>query len=292
MKKQQLKRSIVVSSFFVCLAIIACNKSGSLETATTGTQNVSLSLTDGPGLYDSVFIEIKDVKVLLDTSSNTRKNDNCDYDRMGDFAHHKPDSSFIWQDLNVAAGVYNLLSLRNGVDTVLASGTIKAGSIRLIRIDLGANNYFVKDSVKYPLNIPPNAPSYILVKLMGNEFGRFGSTSRLWLDFDIQRSIVQLRDYKFYLTPYIRAFLVTQTGTVTGTITPKDALPAIISVYSNTDTLYAITNRDGFFKIRGLKDGNYTIFVNPSNGYKTATLSNQAIINASTDNVGTITLKK
>lgn len=292
MKKQHLKIGAIVCAFFSTIAVISCNKSSSLDSTSPGTQNVSMSLTDGPGLFDHVYIDIKDVKVLVDTSTNTRKHDNCDFDRMGDRDHNKPDSSFIWENLNVAAGVYDLLSLKNGVDTVLASGNIKAGSIRLIRIDLGTRNYLVKDSITYPLNLAPNLPSYILIKLMGNEFGRFGNTNRLWLDFDVQRSIVQLRAGAFYLNPFIRAFLVTLTGTITGTVAPKDASPAIISVYNNADTLYGITNKDGFFKIRGLKDGTYNVLINPSNGYKPLLLSNKTIQNAGTENIGTVTVTK
>jgi len=293
MKKQHLKIGAIVFAFFTSIAIISCNKSSSLDSGTPGTQNVSLSLTDGPGLFDHVYIDIKDVKVLLDTTKHTELHDSCNFDRLGDRDHVKPDSGFIWQDLNVKAGVYDVLSLRNGLDTVLASGNIKAGSIRLIRIDLGTNNSLVKDSITYPLNLYANLPSYILIKLKGNEFERYnGSSYRLWLDFDVQRSIIQIRAGAFYLSPFITAFLVTQTGIITGTVAPRDASPAIISVYNSTDTLYGITNKDGFFKIRGLKDGTYNVYINPSNGYKPTLLTNKTIKNAGTENVGTVTLTK
>ncbi|MFM9568642.1 hypothetical protein, partial [Streptomyces turgidiscabies] len=59
------------------------------------------------------------------------------------------------------SGVYYILSLRNGVDTLLASKTVVKGSIRLIRIDIGTNNSLVKDSVVYPVNLPSNFPGYI-----------------------------------------------------------------------------------------------------------------------------------
>jgi hypothetical protein len=293
MKKYQSKLGVVAIALFAACCIISCSKNSSLETTgIASTQSVSLLLTDGPGLFDKVYLDIKDVKVLLDTTSHTEKHDSCDFDRMGDRDHHQPDSGFVWQDLNVKTGVYDILSLRNGIDTVLASGTIKAGSIRVIRIDLGTRNSLVKDSVTYPLNLLPNAPSYIIIKLKGNEFERTGTANRLWLDFDVQRSIVQIRAGQFYLSPFITAFLATQSGTITGMVQPSASLPAIVSVFSATDTLYAITNRDGFFKVRGLKDGTYSVYVNPSNIYKPTLLTNKTIKNASTENVGTITLVK
>ncbi|WP_204326507.1 hypothetical protein, partial [Stenotrophomonas maltophilia] len=69
-----------------------------------------------------------------------------DWDRAGSTPSHG-DSSLVWEDLNVKSGVYDILSLRNGVDTLLASKTVVKGSIRLIRIDIGTNNSLVKDSV-------------------------------------------------------------------------------------------------------------------------------------------------
>ena len=63
------------------------------------------------------------------------------------------DTSVIWQDLQIRPGVYDLLTLRNGTDTLLASGTIPEGKIKRIKITLGTNNSLVKDSVSYPLNL-------------------------------------------------------------------------------------------------------------------------------------------
>jgi len=292
MKKQQTITGVAALAIITSIFFIACSKSSSVETQ-SGTQNVSLLMTDGPGLFDKVYLDIKDVKVLVDTSTNTRAHDSCNWDRLGDREHHKPDSSFVWQDLSVKAGVYDLLSLKNGVDTVLASANIKAGSIRLIRIDLGTNNSLVKDSVTYSLNLLPNAPSYIIVKLQGNEFEKFNSASyRLWLDFDVQRSIVRLNNNTFYLSPFIKAFIVSKTGTIAGNLQPKDAAPAVITIYNSTDTAYGITNRDGMFKIRGLKDGKYSVYFNASNSYKDTTITNVTISNAGAVNLGTLTLHK
>ncbi|MDE3236543.1 MAG: DUF4382 domain-containing protein [Bacteroidota bacterium] len=292
MKSKHLLSGIAFMAFASSVFLIACNKSSSAENP-SGSQNVSLYMTDGPGLFDNVYLDIKDVKVLVDTSSNTRVHDSCDYDRMGDREHHQPDSFFVWQDLNVKAGVYDLLQLRNGTDTLLAAANIKAGTIRMIRIDLGTNNSLVKDSVSYPLNLLPNAPSYVIIKLRGDEWEHHAPNSyRLWLDFDVQRSVIKLMDNKFYLRPFIKAFVVDKTGTVQGNVLPLDASPAIVTVYNSTDTAYGITSRGGMFKLRGLKDGTYNVFLNPSNGYKDTTITNVTISNASTVSLGSVTLHK
>ncbi len=291
MKNKHLLFSVAVVAISMSWLFTACNKSESASVP-SGQQSTTLYMTDAPGIFDKVFLDIKSVEVLVDTSKNTRSHDGCDWDGLGR-RDRQPDSAFVWQNLNATAGVYNLLQLKNGVDTLLASANIKAGSIRLIRIDLGTNNSLVKDSVTYPLNLVPGLPSYVLIKLTGNEWERTSNSSvRLWLDFDVQRSIVQLHAGAFYLSPVIHAFVVSKSGTVVGTVLPRDAWPEIVSLYNSTDTAYAITNRDGMFMIRGLKDGTYSAFFNASNGYKDTTITNITISNASKVSLGGITLHK
>ena len=188
------------------------------------------------------------------------------------------------------AGVYDLLQLRNGVDTLLATSNIAAGSVRLIRINLGTNNSVMKDSVTYPLQIPAGASTYILVKLMGNEWEHFAvNASRLWIDFDIMRSIVFYNN-AYYLFPFIRTFVVSNTGSIAGRILPEVAWPEAVSIYGSSDTAYALPNRDGNFKTRGLKDGTYSVHITAASGYRDTTITNVKISNASNVSIGTITL--
>jgi len=288
MKTKHTLLGLAIVAMGLAVALIGCSKSTSADVP-AGTQSVNFYLTDGPGLYDKVFVDIKSVKILVDTSSDTRKHDHYDWDANG--RGGALDSSLVWQDGNVAAGVYNLLALSNGVDTLLSSANIKAGSIRLIKIELGTNNSLVKDSVTYPLNLPPNANNYILVKLQGNELEHFANSSyRLWLDFDVARSIVNVNN-TFYLKPVIHFFVEAQTNSISGTVLPKDA-KAIISVYNSTDTAYAIPNGDGKFKVRGIPDGKYSVFINGSNGYVDTTINNVSVSGYSNTSIGTITLHK
>ncbi len=288
MKTKHTLLGLAIVAMGLAVAFTGCSKSTSADVP-AGTQNLSLYLTDGPGLYDKVFIDVKSVKVLVDTSSNTRLHDRYDWDANG--RGIRLDSSLVWQDGNVSAGVYNLLALSNGIDTVLSSANIKVGSIRLIKIELGTNNSLVKDSVTYPLNLPPNADNFILVKLLGNEFERFANSSyRLWLDFDVARSIININN-AFYLKPVIHFFIARQTNSISGNVAPRDAR-AIVSVYNNTDTAYAIPNGDGNFKVRGIPDGTYSVFVNGSNGYKDTTINNVSVSGYNNVSVGNITLHK
>lgn len=264
---------ILMAAFSSAAIFIACSKDKSNVSAVpAGQQRVSLYLSDDPALFDKVLIDIQSVKVLVDTSSADSL-DHRHHDRDCDDGR---DTSVIWQDLAIRPGVYDLLTLRNGADTLLAAGNIPQGKIKRIKITLGANNSLVKDSVSYPLHLM-RGDSVITLKLYGHEFDEYLTGQlQLWLDFNVGKSIIKVRNGEFYLKPFIRMFIMKATGTIEGKITPWDAY-AVVSVYNATDTAYAIPFRDGKFKVRGLAPGSYTVFVNASNGYQDTTITDVTV---------------
>lgn len=293
LKSKHMKKHIFAAAMVVVAASLlmtACNKSTSSEVNMRGKEQLSLYLTDGPGFFDNVYIDIRSVKVLVDTSSDTRRHDNDDWDRRGEDDRRK-DSSFVWEDLGIAPGVYDILKFRNGADTILANAGITKGSIRLIKIELGTNNSVVKDSVTYPLAVPPNDKGYVLIKLKGNECEEHApGKKRLWLDFDVSRSIVQDNN-RFILKPVFHFFVVNNSASVAGRVGPKEAYP-VLTLFNQTDTAYALPNKEGYFKMRGLKAGNYSLYVNASNGYIDTTINNISVKTTGETSVGIITLRK
>ena len=281
-----------IMAFAVSFLMTACNKSASVDsTVPAGQQHLSLYLTDGPGLFDKVLIDIRSVKVLVDTCADTRHHDNDDWDHHGE-DDRKKDSCFAWTNLNIKAGVYDILKLRNGADTLLAASGITKGAIRLIKIEVGTNNSLVKDSISYPVYLPANALNYILIKLKGDECHEYlPGKKQLWLDFDVTRSIIQERDNKFYLRPVFHFFTVNTTGSIAGRVGPNDG-SAVLTVYNAKDTAYALPNKEGYFRLRGLKNGTYSVFVNASNGYADTTISNVVVTAPKETSVGVITLHK
>jgi hypothetical protein len=265
------------------IIFFACSKEKSdCTTVPAGKQSLDLYLTDGPTDYfDKVLIDIKSVKVLVDTCDKTRSRRNWDSTKK----------CYIWDSLAIAPGVYDLLSLRNGVDTLLGNGLVTDGTIRKIVITLGTNNAVVKDSVNYPLNLLNNQ-STITIKLYGHEWDNYSSGRyRLWLDFDCGRSVIRLRSNQFVLAPFIRAFIIKESGSIKGVIKPADAKP-IISILSGADTAYAFPWVDGRFKVRGLDAGTYSVYVNAGNGYQDTTISNVSVALGKETDLGAITLHK
>lgn len=275
----------------VSLVAVACNKSTSVENG-PGIQEVNFMLTDGPGSYDNVFIDIKSLQIVIDTAKEgSRKRDTCNWDHIGSHRESRRDSGLVWTTIPIKAGVYDILKFRNGLDTLFASANVPKGSVRLVRIEFGNNNSVVKDSVSYPLNLSPNLPNFIVIKLKGNEFEEFASRRhRLWLDFDVSRSIVEANG-RFYLIPVMHTFVEKNTASVDGKVKPRDA-KAVITLFNNTDTAYALPNKEGEFKMRGLKDGTYKLFVKASNGYRDTTINNVVVVQPKTTSVGVIELKK
>src|SRR5438128_3563255 len=214
---------------FAAFFILSCTKDNSSSTSVPpGQQKVSLYLSDDPALFDQVLIDIQRVRVLVDTSTSDTVEHRWHHDWNCDDGK---DTSVVWQDLAIRPGVYDLLTLRNGTDTLLASGNIPQGKIKRIKITLGSQNSLVKDSVTYPLHLLPG-DSVITLKLTGNELDEYLSgQSRLWLDFNIGRFIFKVRKGEFYLRPYIKLFITKATGSIEGKVLPIDALP-VISVYN------------------------------------------------------------
>lgn len=293
MKRKQLMLMLAAFAVSLSVIIVSCSKDRTDGSTTPqNSQNVSLFLTDHPGMYDAVNLDITSVEVLVDTSANTRKHDDDDWDDIGHHGNKHHDSTLIWEDLGVSAGVYDVLSLRNGVDTLLAQSNIPKGAIRLIRINLGTTSTVTVDSVTYPLQIPPGADGFILVKLRGDEWEHFSDKHfRLWLDFDVQRSIVKINSTTYYLRPVVSFFVVKNTGSIMGVVLPPNA-KSVVTVFSSTDTAYAIPNFGGAFMVRGLPDGNYSAFVHSYNGYMDTTISNITVTNAAKVNVGVVLLHK
>ncbi len=283
------------------LILYACTKNNSAEPGEVpdGKQRVSIKLTDGPGLFDQVLIDIQKVEVLIDTCKSDDDDDDdrwddrdrCDWWEDRGRGRDKDDDCDIWDSLAVKPGVYDLLKLRNGVDTSLAAGVIAKGRIKGIRITIGPNSSLVKDSVSYPLR-SIGGQVKIMIKVRHHEWDEISPDNlQLWLDFDIQRSIIQVSRGKFILKPFIHVWTLKTTGSVSGRILPTDA-ESVVTVFNSLDSMHALPGRDGQFKIRGLKVGTYSLYVNAGNGYRDTTITNIKVERNKDTKVPTITLKK
>lgn len=275
---------VVATLFFI--AFVACKKGESVNNSET----LQVYLTDGPADYDAVNIDITAVEAKVD-SCVAHRGDDHHGDQDGDQDDHqrRHDDFGDWVSLSATPGIYDVLKLRNGIDTLLASGTVN-GTIRKIRITLGANNTVVKNGVTYPLVISNETANYLYVHLR-DEHRHHDSASRVgvWVDFDISRSIVEINGV-FYLKPSLRPFCDQNFAGLEGRVLPA-AADAIVKVYNSTDTAIAIPNPDGRFRVRGLPEGTYNVLFDGNNGYSDQTISNVVLQKGKSVHLNDVTLQ-
>ena len=205
---------------------------------------VEVWLTDAPGDYEEVNLEIEGVEIHASATDNGSG----------------------WKSLDVADRVINLLDLTNGKDTLLGSIEIPSGQISQIRLKLGHNNTVKVDGKVYDLNIPSGSQSGL--KLQVHERFVEGVTYKILLDFDVARSIILTGSNQYKLKPVIRTITEAQSGAIKGVVDPKESTPAIYAI-NGTDTLgTTYADETGKFLLRGIPAGTCEVHFIPNSDFK------------------------
>ena len=167
-----LKQSILLNAV-IALGFLFFNSCTKNNESTT----VHVRLTDNPYNAEEVNVDIKEVKIKFreDTTG--------------------------WMSFDTHAGIYNLLGLQNGVDTLLAIGTIPSNVVKEIRFILGTENSIKINGVLYPLTIPSGSESGLKIKIDKKLNGNLDS---LLIDFDAALSIVQEGNGDYHLKPVLK----------------------------------------------------------------------------------------
>lgn len=229
------------------------------DTATTSTLNVKM--TDAPGPYGAVNIDLQGVEV---TGTNN--------------------SAVL---LNAHPGIYNLLDLANGKDTLLGTGDLNVGSVEQIRLILGSNNTVVVNNVSYPLSTPSAEQSGL--KLQVHQTLEAGVTYRILLDFDANQSIVETGNNTYKLKPVIRTIDTAVSGSIRGMISPV-GLIATVTATSGTAVYSSVVDKNGNFLISGVPAGTYTVVVTPALPKLPVTVANVSVTTGVVASVGTINI--
>ncbi len=294
--KTSTKWLAAISGIVVLLFFFACNKnnsSGSNPNIPSGKSQVSIFMMDGPIQFSKVLIDIRQVVVEVDTAAKQNDPDRDDQwdDNFWGWHRDQDHKSVIWDTLAITPGVYDLLQLRNGTDTLLASGLFTSGKILKIRITLGSDNTVFTDSAtSYPLEVFGPSPSFTINVARTDVSDVSNNEFRLWLDFNLGRSIF-FWNGTFLLKPFITVFNDVVSAKIQGRVLPEHA-SSLVSVFNPTDTLYAIPNEDGKYMLRGVPAGTYSINFKGRDGYQDTTLNNIAVDSMKLVQVPTITLHK
>lgn len=221
--------------FMPVLALIflaSCSKTE--NSAAGGSARLQVYLTDDPGNYESVFIDVQDVRI-----------------------NYSGDSTQGWTSLNnVTRGTYDILRLVNDKDTLLGDAELKTGRIQQIRLVLGPNNFVRINGINYPLQTPSAQQSGLKLKI--NQKIEEGVLYQLVLDFDASRSIVKTGNGKYILKPVIRTSLKAAGGSIKGFVLPASAATSVYAI-RGVDTVAGTQTANGSFLIRGLAAGTYSV---------------------------------
>lgn len=287
------KISLIAASLLAAFMLIfsACTKNG-VDTSAGG--KVALYLTDGPGEFDSVFIDIQKVEVKIDTSTIFKDNDDrCKDDDDRDDHQKRKDDYGEWVNINFTPAIIDVLSLRNGVETKLGEANILTGTVRKIRITLGTQNRVVKAGVSSTLELRNETNNFLYVKLYDKHRQRMADSTSVsvWVDFDVANSIYE-KNGKFYLKPVLRPFNNKNFGEIEGKVLPLDAKAVVRITNGAGFDGVALPNREGEFKLRGLESGTYTVTVQGLTPYVDKVISNIVVTKGKETELGVITLTK
>jgi hypothetical protein len=250
-------------------------------------------MMDGPINFDSVLIDIRQVVVEIDTGTTQNAADQPNQWDAGycGFGRSASNKSVIWDTLGITPGIYNLLALRNGTDTLLASGLYPTGKIIKIQITLGSDNSVYTDSTtSYPLEIFGPNPYFTINVSRTNVQDVTNNQFKLWLDFNLSRSIF-FWNGEFLLQPYFTVFNDMMTAKVQGQVLPHGA-GALVTGINGTDTIYAVPFWNGQYQFRNVPAGNWSFTFKGTTGYSDTTFSSIAVDSMKTVNLPTITLHK
>ena len=170
-----IKILLSIPLLFACCIFTSCDNDEE-----SGTATLSVRLHDQPAAIDSALVEIIEVRV------------------------HVADTG--WLTLNTDTGIYDLLLLQNGVDTLLVPPQLlPAGKLSQIRFILGDDNRVVVDSISYPLLLSSQDESGLKLNL--HETIQAGQQYVLSVDFDAAQSIIQQGNGSYRLKPVLKATL-------------------------------------------------------------------------------------
>jgi hypothetical protein len=183
MKKRNVLLTLTLVTASSLFLLQACKKDIISGTNVVGTGAIKIDLTDAPGNYLEVNVDIKRVRIHV--ADDSTSNDG-------------------WMDLPTNAGIYNLLDLQNGIDTTVVDSTlIPGGKVSQIRFILGPNNsVMTADSVVHDLKVPSGEQSGLKINV--HKTIPAGQTLHVLLDFDADKSIHEKGNGDFMMKPVIR----------------------------------------------------------------------------------------
>lgn len=255
------KYNFFLMLFILATTLLSCSDddSSSIDNS-IGTAQIAVKLTDAPGEYDKVMVEVEDVRIKLKTEADIETDLEAGEDE--------------WLSLEgVENQRINLLDLTGGVTELLAETEIPAGNLMEMRLVLGDNNTIFVDGQELALQTPSAQQSGLKVQvdqeLVTDTYYTF------ILDFDVDQSVVSQGNGNYLLKPVLRLSVDEESGSIAGIVTPSTE-PVLVQAQSSNATVSAYTSEEGKFQLHGLEPGTYILTATPQEGlgYETTVVNN------------------
>ena len=244
--------------FIAALSLAACSNDEQ-------TARLEIRLTDAPGDYEAVYVDIQGVEI------NTESDDSG------------------WKQLEVNKGIYNLLDFTNGMDTLLATAVLPVGTISQIRLKLGEDNTVVIDGITKDATTPSAQQSGLKLNVHAELLE--GITYKLWLDFDAARSIVETGNGKLNLKPVIRTYTEAQNGAIKGVVIPAESMPAVFAITGSDTVATTYADETGKFLLQGVPEGKYLVSFDPKEGFDPFQKADVSVSTGVVTDLGTVALQ-
>ena len=245
--------------FVAAVALAACSNDEQ-------SARLEIRLTDAPGDYEAVYVDIQGVEVNSESGEGG------------------------WKQLEVNKGVYNLIEFTNGMDTLLATAILPAGKIQQIRLKLGEDNTVVIHGDIKDLTTPSGQQSGVKLNVHAELLE--GITYKLWLDFDAARSVVvETGSGKYILKPVIRTYTEAQSGAIKGVVTPTESLPAVFAIKGVDTVATTYADETGKFLLQGVPEGTYLVSFDPKDGFEPFQKTDVSVSTGAVTDLGIVALQ-
>ncbi len=276
-------RNVTLKSMMLAMLVsfgfVSCSDDDSETPDGEGSADLTVRMTDAPGDYDAVLVDVQDVEIHVETEAELEGDTDGDgWVSVGD----------------VEAGVYDLLELTGGVTQLLADTEVPAGYVSQMRLVLGSENSVVINGETKPLNTPSAQQSGL--KLQVNQEFIAGENYAYLLDFNVDESVVTTGNGGYNLKPVIRLSAEANAGAVVGTVVYPAELEmdvqSLVVLSNGNVTVSAYTDANGNFSLNGVPAGTYDLAVTPeaAAGLNVFTITEVEVKPNETNDVGELEL--
>jgi hypothetical protein len=221
MKKARISLIAAVVSL---IAFTSCDK----QTGNSNEAGITIKMTDAPGDYAALNVEIERVEIYSESSG--------------------------WVELSNESQIVNVLELTNGVETTLATSTqLEAGLYTQVAVYFGSENSIQVQSNGEYASLEVGGEGMIVSDIHA-EVSASAATEVL-LDFNVAES-VELVNGEFVLNPVVETIADAETG-IHGQVEAEGL--AHVTLTGAGGSFSAYTDASGFFLIRGMAEGSYTL---------------------------------